>query len=89
MCDLDVLLDDVELGALFVHHVGDVTEQFVQLTDGLFNVAYFRLALDDEGLLEIDVVLGCQPQLLLFLLLAEAAALLGGRSLLLQSGAGG
>ena len=57
---LDVLLDDVELGALLVHHVRDVAEELVELADGLFDVADLRFAFDDELLLEIHLVLRCQ-----------------------------
>ena len=67
---LHVVINGVELSALFVDNVRHVAKELVELADGLFNVADFRLALDDEGVLEIDVVLGRQAEGLLLLGLA-------------------
>jgi hypothetical protein len=55
--NFDILFDDVQLGALRVHHMRYVAEELVQLADGLLDVADLRLTLDDELLLEVDVVL--------------------------------
>ena len=57
MCDFDVLFDDVELRTLLMYHMRNIAEQLVQFANRLLNVADLRLALDDEGLLEIDLVL--------------------------------
>lgn len=57
MCDFHVLLDDIELSTLLMHHVRHIAEQFVQLTDRLLDVADLGLALDDELFLKVDVVL--------------------------------
>jgi hypothetical protein len=76
--DFDVFLNNIQLCTLLMHHVSNITEQLVQLSNTLLDVAYLGLALDDERLLEIDFILICQPQLLLLLLLAKVA----GRTLL-------
>lgn len=55
--DVDVLLDAVELYALLVDHMGNISEQFIELANGLFDIADFGLALDDERLLEVDLIL--------------------------------
>lgn len=47
----------------------NVSEQFIQLADRLLDVADLGLALDYEGFLEVDVVLGGEAELLLLLLL--------------------
>lgn len=67
--DLNILLDDVELCSLLMHHMGDITEQLIQLTHGLLDVPDFRFALDDQGFLEVDVVLIGDAELFLLLLL--------------------
>lgn len=67
--DFNVFLNDVELGALLVDHVRDVAEQLVELADRLLDIADLRLALDDEGFLEVDLVLVSEAELLLLLLL--------------------
>ena len=84
----DVLLDNVQLGALLVHHVGHVAEQLVELADRLLDIADFGFALDDHLFLEVDVVLVRQTQLLLLLLLLELGALLAGRTCVLEGSAG-
>jgi len=37
--------------------VGHIAEELVQFADGLLDVADFRLTLNDELLLEVDIVL--------------------------------
>lgn len=54
---LNILLDDIELGPLLMHHVSDITKQLVELADRLLDIADLGLALDDEGFLEVDLVL--------------------------------
>jgi hypothetical protein len=71
--DFDVFFNNVQLCTLLMHHVGNITEQLVQLADALLNVAYLGFALDDQRLLEVDFILICQPQLLLLLLLTKVA----------------
>lgn len=44
-----------------------VAEQLVELPNRLLNIAYLRLALDDEGFLEVDLVLRGETELLLLL----------------------
>lgn len=65
----DVIANNVELTALVVDHVCDISEQLVEFADGLLNVADLGLAFDDQGFLEVDFGLVCQTQLLLLLLL--------------------
>lgn len=84
MCGLHIPFNSVELRALLVDHVRDIAEQFVELADGLLDVANLGLSLDDQLLLEVDIVLRCQAQLLLLLLLAEAASLFSRRRLVLE-----
>lgn len=36
-----------------------IAEELVQFADGLLDVADLRLALDDELLLEVDIILVC------------------------------
>jgi hypothetical protein len=55
--DFNVLFNDVQLRALLLYHVGHIAEQLVELSDALLNVAYLGLALDDEGLLEVNFIL--------------------------------
>lgn len=91
VCDLDVLFDNVKLGALLVDHVCDIAEQLVELADGLLNVADLRFALNDERFLEVHVVLVGQTQLLLLLLLLlakVASPLIARRGDVLESGTG-
>lgn len=57
--NFDVLLDDVELGALLVHHVRHIPEELVELANRLLDVSDLGLAFDDELLLKIDIVLVC------------------------------
>jgi hypothetical protein len=88
--DFDVLLNNIQLRALFMHHVCHIAKQLVQFANTLLDVAYLRLALDDERLLEVDFILVCQPQLFLLLLLAEIAGrTLLARRLRIERGAGG
>jgi TRAP-type mannitol/chloroaromatic compound transport system permease large subunit len=90
MRDFHVLLDDIELSTLLMHHVRHIAEQLVQLTDRLLDVADLGLALDDELFLEVDVVLVRQTELLLLLLLLlELGALLAGGASVLEGGARG
>jgi hypothetical protein len=51
----DIVGDNVELTTLVVDHVSDISEQLIEFADGLFDVANFGLALDDQGLLEVDI----------------------------------
>lgn len=90
---LDVLADNIELLALLMYHVGDVTEQLVQLANRLFDVADLGLALDDERFLEIDLILRCEAQLLLLLELLLLVGLMlraaGAGSVLIKGGTRG
>jgi hypothetical protein len=88
VCDLYILLNNIELRALLVHHMRHVAEQLVEFTDRLLDIANLGLALDDEGFLEVDFVLVGEAQLLLLLLVAEVAALVAGRCDVLKCGAG-
>lgn len=54
----------------------DVAEQLVQLADTLLDVADLRLPLDDQGLLEINLVLVCEAGLLLLKFLLKLLLLL-------------
>ena len=47
MRSLDILFNDVQLRALLMHHVRDISEQLVQLSHALLDVADFGFALDD------------------------------------------
>lgn len=92
MRDLYILFNDIELLSLFMYHMRHISEQLIEFADRLLDIANLRLALDDQGFLEVDLVLRCQSQLLLLLQLlpAEAVAVLGrGCGLVLESGAGG
>lgn len=78
---LDVVGNVVELLALFVHHRCHLCEQHVEVAHTLLNVADFVLALDNERLLKVDLVLRGQPcelllllELLLLKLLAAASS---------------
>ena len=62
-------LDRVQHGALLVHNVRHVPEQLVQLPDALLDVPNLAFSLDDERFLEVDFVLRCKAQLVLFLYL--------------------
>ena len=78
---LDILADYVQLLALLVHHVRHVPEELVQLSHALLNVSDLALALNDQALLEVDLVLRSEAQLFLFLLeLLRARSLARGRS---------
>ena len=63
----------VQLSSLFVHDMRHIPEQFVQLANRLFNISYLRLAFDDQGILKIYFVLGCEADFLLLLLLLKLA----------------
>ncbi|KAH0357840.1 t-SNARE, partial [Aureobasidium melanogenum] len=67
----DIIANDVELTALVVDHMSDISEQFVELAHGLLDVTNLGLALDNQGLLEVDLRLICQTQLFLLLLLLQ------------------
>jgi hypothetical protein len=58
---LDILLNDIKLRSLLMHHMRDITEQLIELADRLLDVADLRFALDDHGLLKVDLVLVRQP----------------------------
>lgn len=70
-CVLDVVLNSVERLALFTHNLCHLSEQNVEVAHTLLNIANLLLALDDKGLLEIDLVLVSQLGLLNLLLLLE------------------
>jgi hypothetical protein len=72
MRDLDILFNNVQLRALLMHHVRDISEQLVQLSHALLDVADLGFALDDEGFLEVDLVLVGEAKLFLLLLLVSA-----------------
>lgn len=55
----DIVGDNVELTALVVDHMRDIPEQLIKFAHGLFDVADFSLALNDQGFLEVDVGLIC------------------------------
>ena len=88
---LNIFLDDIELGPLLMHHVCDITKQLVELADRLLDIADLGLALDDEGFLEVDLVLVCEAQLLLLLqlVLAVVSPLFAWRGCVLEGGASG
>jgi len=68
----------------------DIPEQFVQLADALLDVTDLGLALDDQGVLEVDLVLRGEAELLLSLQLdGGAAADLDRGGGLFEGGAGG
>jgi hypothetical protein len=68
----------------------DIPEQFVQLADALLDISDLGLALDDQGVLEVDLVLRGEAELLLGLQLdGGAAADLDGGGGLFEGGAGG
>jgi len=66
---LDVLGDEVQLASLLMHDMRDIPEQLVQLAHALLDVSYLSLALDDQRLLEVDLILVCESRLLELLLL--------------------
>jgi len=80
----------IELLALLAHDMRDIPEQFVQLADALLDVTDLGLALDDQGVLEVDLVLRGEAELLLSLQLdGGAAADLDRGGGLFEGGAGG
>lgn len=68
---LDVLADDVKLATLLMNDMCDVTEQLVQFTNALLDVADLCFPFDDKTFLEIHLMLVCQARLLLQLLLLK------------------
>jgi hypothetical protein len=78
---LDVVGDQIQRLPLLMDHVRHIAEQLVELRHGLLDVPDLRLALDDERLLEVDLVLRREPQLLLLLLLLRVLAPDGRRRL--------
>lgn len=73
----DVRANDIELISLFVNHVCDVPEKFVEFADGLLDVADFGFAFDDEAFLEVDFVLRGEAELFLLLELLLLLTTLG------------
>lgn len=68
--DVDgVVLYRRELLALFADNLRDLLEEDVEIADALFDVSNLVLALADEGILEVHLVLGGQMDLFLLLLL--------------------
>ena len=67
LCDIGI--DDVERRALLMDHVRDISEQLIELPDGLLDVSNLRLAFDDQAFLEIHFRLICEVWLILDLLL--------------------
>lgn len=65
----DIIADNVELTALVVNHMSDISEQLVELAHRLLDVTDLGLTLNDQRLLEVDLRLICQAQLFLLLLL--------------------
>jgi hypothetical protein len=63
----DVVLNMIKLVALLAHNVRHVPEELVELADALLNVPDLVLALNDERLLEVDLVLVRKAQLFLIL----------------------
>jgi hypothetical protein len=66
---LHIILNDIERLALLSHNVRHIAEQLIQLANALLDIADLRLALDNQRLLEVDLVLWSESQLLLLLLL--------------------
>lgn len=64
-----ILRNPRQLLALLGHDLRDLLEQHVQIAHALLNVTDLLLALRDQGVLEVDLVLRGQPQFLLQLLL--------------------
>ena len=71
-----VVLDGLQLLALLRNDLGDLLEEHVEVAHALLDLADLLLALSDEGLLEIDLVLGNNMDL--FLLELELVLVLGG-----------
>lgn len=88
-----VLLDGHELISLFADNLGDLLEEDVEITHALLDVPDLVLALGDEGVLEVDLVLGDKVDLLLLLQLELLAVVAGGAGLsgrlVVEGGAGG
>lgn len=91
MRDLYILLYDIELSALLMHHVSDISKQLIEFADALFDIADFGFAFDDEGFLEVDFVLvgESELELVLLLLLLEVGLVGGGGGGGVEGGAGG
>lgn len=66
---LDVVANNVQLATLFSNYMRHITEQFVQFSNALFNVANLGLAFDNQGFLEVHFILVRKTWLLLQLLL--------------------
>lgn len=52
-----------------MHHVGHITEELVQFTNALLDIADLGLTLDDQRFLEVDLALISKDRLLLLKLL--------------------
>lgn len=51
----DIIANNVELTALVVDHMSDISKQFIELAHGLLDVTNLGLTLDDQRLLEVDL----------------------------------
>lgn len=69
VCPLHVIRDARQLLALLSDDLGDLLEEHIQISHTLLNVSDLLLALGNQGILEVDLVLRGQPQFLLKLLL--------------------
>ena len=54
---LNILADKLQLPTLLLDNMSDVTEQFVELSDALLDVANFGFTLDYQRILEVNFVL--------------------------------
>lgn len=54
---LDILADGVDLGALLVNDMANISEQLIQFANALLYIANLRLAFDDQRLLEVHLAL--------------------------------
>lgn len=64
---LDIVGNRRQLLALLVHNLRNLTEQHVEIPYALLNVSDLLLAFDDQGFLEVDLVLGRHLRLCEFL----------------------
>ena len=66
---LHIILNNIQTLALLSHDMRHIPKQFIELTNALLDVAYLGFAFNNQGFLEINLVLGRESDLFLLLLL--------------------